>query len=286
MKRYSKFKVNYVNQNFKHFFYSLAFVFILFVIQLIGLSSLFFSYIDFLLKPFSLNLRQFSKEIIYLNKFLFSANSLINENLELKEKLIKNEVNLKQLSELNNLIITESNFKNNSNFNFKGVINYIYYPIGRISGIKNLYSNDPIFKIYLNNEVIPQKDDIVLVYDSVLLGFVLEVKGNTAIVAPFYSAFILNQISIPVYNLRDNSIKGLISPIKAGELFIKNVPTNKEIREGDLWLTSNEALEVPSGLIVGKTKKVIQNKDTGFNEVQIDLIFDPNDLNLVYLIRG
>lgn len=286
MKSYSNFKVNYVNQNFKHFSYSLIFVFILIAIQLIGLASLFFSYMDFFLKPFSLNLRQFSKEAIYLNKFLFSADSLINENLELKEKLIRSEVNLKQLSELNNLIITESNFNNNSNFDFKVAINYIYYPIGRISGIKNLYSNDPIFKIYLNNKVIPQKDDVVLVFDSVLLGFVLEVKGNTAIVAPFYSTLILNQISIPVYNLRDSSIKGLVSPIKAGELFIKNVPTNKEIREGDLWLTSNEALEVPSGLIVGKTKKVIQNKDTGFNEVQIDLIFDPNDLNLVYLIRG
>lgn len=282
----SKFKFNYVNQNFKHFLYSLVFIFILFLIQLIGLSSVLFSYIDFLLKPFSLNLRQFSKEAIYLNKFLFSADSLINENLNLKEKLIEREVSLKQLSELNNLIIAENNFKNNYNLNFKDNINYVYYPIGKISGVKNLYSNDPIVKIYLNNEVIPQKDDIVLVFDSILLGFVLKVKGNTAIVAPFYSPTVLNQISIPVYNLRDNSIKGLVSPINAGELFIKNVPTNKEIREDDLWLTSNEALEVPSGLIVGKTKKVIQNKDTGFNEVQIDLIFDSNDLNLVYLIRG
>ena len=75
----------------------------------------------------------------------------------------------------------------------------------------------------------------------------------------------------------------VIQKIDKGRIAIRNVSKDVGINSGDLWVTTNDVAEVPSGLIVGVVKTSRISDDQGFQELEIDPQFDLSETSYLFI---
>lgn len=248
----------------------------LFSLNIIGLTGKVYGAFDYIFGPFIVIIRNSG---ITFNLFLNEVQNrpfLAQENLELKKRLaqydgilVENQILMNQIKSIE----SENNIKAGKSPPLIAV---------QVSGVQNLYSSNPRLRILIPRGVSVKKWDPVYFDRLILIGFITEISGNTAIVSPFYSSN-LTEFNIPVQSLNHPDLKGFVNRMNKGEITIRNIPKDSSVSTGDIWITTNDVFEVPPGLIVGKVKSVREDTSTGFKEVELSLMFDLSTTNYVYL---
>lgn len=260
----------------KAFSFILLAIFFL-ILNFVGLTNYLIKWFDVLTNPVFVSFSRISKkwELAYENFVRYDY--LLEENLELKVELAKSQNLNKKYSEIQTIIQKVGIEK----------IEKFYDSMARVAGTQNLYSVNASLRAYmLGNFKRVNVGDVAVVMDSdALLGFVYRSSDTSVWIKPFYTEDVLSKFNVPVKNLRDENIKGFVSLIDKGRVYIDNVSLNAEIKAEDVWVTSNEVPEVPPGLIVGRTKFIVKSDEVSFIRVALDLVFDASTLDLIYFIR-
>lgn len=92
------------------------------------------------------------------------------------------------------------------------------------------------------------------------------------------------QISRGEENLAED-ISGLVKGKGNFQLFLDLVPKEKEIKEGDLIITSSLGGVFPKGLLVGQIQKIKKSDIEPFQQAEIKLAFDINELETIFIIK-
>jgi cell shape-determining protein MreC len=257
--------------------YLAAFVVIgmIFGIDILGLHSALYSKLDQILIPFVILIRNNGIYVQLVWDELMNRPFLARENLELK----------RQISEYEQILV--------ENEKLKKQIEHISQKYNIISpttpklvavdvfGIQDLYSLSPKVKILIPHDFTVEKWDPVYLDRVTLFGFITDVESSTAVVSPLYSKAI--PFSIPVQSISNPSIKGFVSKRDTSDILIRNVPKDVDIPKGDIWVTTNDVVEVPPGLIIGKVKAVRDDVESGFKELVIVPTLDLASITMVYL---
>ena len=157
-------------------------------------------------------------------------------------------------------------------------------------GLKNypeisLISSRIISKDYMSDSILINAGSIdgvkigfpVVINDKILIGRVLEVYNNYSRVKLLSSKD----------NLTDASINGVVGLAKGkgGELIsLEMFPRDKDLKEGDLILTSSLGGNYPAGLVIGKVKnpKKVDNEPFQVSEIEKPYnIFSIDRLNVL-----
>ena len=126
-----------------------------------------------------------------------------------------------------------------------------------------------------------EKEMPVITEEKVLLGRIEEVYRDFSKVR-----LISNKKSSFDAEVQGKDVTGLVKGRGNFNLILDLVPYEKEINEGDLVITSSFGGIFPSGILVGKVKK-IEKKDTEpFQKIEIEPSFNVSLIKRVFLIKS
>lgn len=247
----------------------------LLITNLVGWNRFIYRDLDFVFNPFVIATRNTGQTMSLFLKEVTNKAFVIQENIELKRKIVEYDETKVQNQELIDQINRLSSQTNISVETEKKL------ELVRISGAQNLFSSDPVLRL-----AIPGDEDVaagqpVYYEKNTLFGFVDRVEGQTAFIIPYYSPRI--KFNIPVQNFSDSNQRGFIQKIDKGRVLVRNVAREAAINTGDLWITTNDVAEVPSGLIVGVVKSISVSSDGGFQEVELELPFDFSETSYLFI---
>ncbi len=119
----------------------------------------------------------------------------------------------------------------------------------------------------------------VINQQKVLVGKIGEVYSN-------YSKVILisNKESSFDAKISESDVQGVVRGRENGKLFFDLVPKEKEIKEGDLVVTTALGGIFPSGLLVGEIGKVFRSDVEAFQQAEILPTFDIGELEILFVI--
>ncbi|HUV72003.1 MAG TPA: rod shape-determining protein MreC [Clostridia bacterium] len=127
------------------------------------------------------------------------------------------------------------------------------------------------------------KEGMVAVWEDSYLGKVSQIsEGLAKIKLP---TFFEERLVVKVVGETEKEKffgKGLLVGRGEGKMRIEQILSTEEVREGDLVLASVEGGE----LVVGKIEEVIESPGEVFKLAQVKRLFDPQELNTIFLIRG
>lgn len=253
-----------------------SFVVVLLLTNVLNINKQFYSYLDILFNPFLISGRSVAR-----NSSLFIAefarkNNVLQENIQLRRELLQFD----QLK-VKNQELEEQVRKLEDQTRISRVINNDFQLV-KVIGVQSLLNSSPQILLYMDSENSDLKLGSAILYDTqTLLGFVTAIESRTIRVSPFYSESIVSKV--PVQNVAVASQKGFITPIESGVVKIKNLPKEYVVKDGDIWMTTNDVAEVPPSLIVGKVKKVTVNQQDGYQEAELQLPFSPATLSYVLI---
>lgn len=247
---------------------------LLIVGSVFGVKPYFYTSFDYIFSPFFIAGRSASQTI---NRFFFeiaNKSMVLNENIEMKKKIIELES-----------IISENKSLREQLDKVSGETNISYADEGKlqlveVSGIQNTFSSDPILRIYTDGSGQLKQWDPVYLEKGVLFGFVYKIYSKSADIVPFYSPKV--PFNIPVRLSGDRDIKGFVENINKGKLLIRNISSKSDIKKDDIWLTSNDVLEIPPGLIIGYTIEET-SIEGGFKKVSYRLPYSVQDINYLLI---
>jgi len=123
------------------------------------------------------------------------------------------------------------------------------------------------------------KSQPVINQQKVLVGKIGEVYENFAKVI-----LISNKESSFDAKIPESDIQGVVRGKENGKLFFDFVPKEKEIKEGDLVVTTALGGIFPSGLLVGELGKVFRSDVEAFQQAEILPTFDINELETLFIL--
>lgn len=254
---------------------ALVFVAFFLIINLVGWNQFLYRDMDTIFNPFLISTRLVTSNTSLFLKEFTNKSFVTGENIELKRKITEYDevqVENKDLKEQINRLTYQTQIQASGDRKLKLV---------KISGVQNLYSVNPIINVEITSDEDPKVGTPVFYSKNTLFGFVNSISGKTAQVIPFYSPSL--QVPIPVQNSKDPSDKGFVNKIENGSITIRNIPKSASVNIGDIWITTNDVDEVPSGVIVGKVKQVREDPSTGFKEIELELPYTLQETNYLFI---
>lgn len=123
------------------------------------------------------------------------------------------------------------------------------------------------------------KDFPVITQEKILVGRVGEVYDNFSKVI-----LISNKESSFDAKIPDTEIQGIVKGKGNLESFLDLILKEKEIKEGDLVITTSLGGIFPEGLLVGKVKTVKKSDVEPFQKAEISLFFDIKEIENLFII--
>lgn len=254
---------------------SLIVAVLLLLTNLTGWNNFFYHYLDVIFNPFLISTRLTVLNVNLFLKEFVNKSYVMAENIELKRKIVEyDEINVEN-EDLKKQIQRIAAQENISEFKGRKL------RMVKISGVQNLYSSNPVLSVEIGENIEIKKLSPVFYSRNTLFGFVISSSGQNARVVPFYSPDL--KIRIPVQSLKDVSQKGFVNKIENGNITVKNVPKSANVSIGDIWITTNDVIEIPSGVIIGKVKLVKEDINEGFKEIYLELPFNLSETNYLFI---
>lgn len=248
---------------------------LLLVTNIIGFNKYIYTGFDSVFNPFIIATRRVGRSTDILIKETLYKGSILRENIDLKRELVKyEELKAKNKEYLDQIARLQS--QTNINAPRSKELRLV-----EITGVQNLFSSKPELLLHVGSDSNVKKGDIVYYESNTLFGFVKEVNGQTAKVMPYYSSDI--QFNIPVQSFVDPSKKGFINKFSGGDVTIGNVSKDAGVSIGDIWVTTNDVLEVPANLVVGKVSSTIKDPQESFQQLKIDVPFNLRETGYVFV---
>jgi len=259
----------------KKYLAALVFVAFFLIINIVGWNKFLYRDMDTVFNPFLISTKLVSSNMTLFFQEFTNKSFITGENIELKKKITEyDEIQIenKDLHEQIKRLTEQTQIKENGDRKLKLV---------KISGVQNLYSVNPVINIEITSDEDPKIGTPIFYSKNTLFGFVNSVSGKTAQVIPFYSPQL--KFNIPVQNSKDPADKGFVNNIENGSITIRNIPKSASVSVGDIWTTTNDKEEVPSGVIVGKVKQVREDTSTGFKEIELELPYTLQETNYLFI---
>jgi cell shape-determining protein MreC len=248
---------------------------VLLMVNTIGWSNSIYGAVDNVLSPFVIVMRDFANSSRILVTELNNKSDVLSDNIKLKRSITEYEelkVKNKELQDQISKLEAQTKIASADPKNFKLV---------KVIGVQNIFSPSPEILININKNYDLKVNDVVYYETNTILGFVKDVKGNTARVSLFFSPEI--KFNIPVQSVRDPAQKGFVKGFREGNIIIQNVSKDFKVNEGDTWITTNDVPEVKPNLIIGKVKAVRADTQDGFQELEIAMPFTLPELTYVLI---
>lgn len=225
----------------------------------------FFSFFDEKIKNFS--------DLFLSKKYLLEENKRLSNELT---KLIVENIKLKMLEEENERLREELNFIKKENYKLI---------LANIIGKKE----ENGLKWFILDRGIKDgvKEGFVAVSKGIVIGKIMRTTENFS----FLSTLLDEKVSLAVLIVHPhseidekNKIEGIVRGKKNLVTEIDLVPIDKEIKDGDLVLTSGLEYNVPKGLFVGTLKDVKKNLSDIFSQAIVELPIKIEELKMVSII--
>jgi cell shape-determining protein MreC len=268
-------KSNY-SFNFRGLLISIIFATLLLISNILGWNKVFYKTLDTVLNPFLISTRNTGLNASFFLQEASNKKNVLQENINLKREILKYDELKVQNKELKDQIS-----KLEAQTKILGTPQK-QYQLTKVVGTQNTFASDPQVILQLDGDISQIKENYPVFYEvNTLFGFISRIEGRTVKVVPFYSPNIDSKI--PVQILNNPQQKGFINPIENGIVRINNLPKDYKIQEGDIWVTTNDVVEVPPSYIVGKTKSIQVNQQDGFQEVELELPFTLSTLSYLLI---
>ena len=129
-----------------------------------------------------------------------------------------------------------------------------------------------------------QKDGIVknlplITEEKVLCGRISKVYQNFSKVE-----LLTNKKSSFDVNISEREIFGIAEGKGELKLFLKLIPQDKELKEGDILVTTALGATYPAGLLVGKILNIKRSDIEPFQTAEVNPFFDINNLDKLFII--
>jgi len=216
----------------------------------------------------------FDLGIIFRKSFIpnQAMNSLLKPSDQLEEDyknlLVENSY-LKTLEQENNKLRELLNFKEE---------NDITLELGSIISRDKINNNILIINIGEDKGV--EKGQAVVVNNGIIIGKVLEVHKDISKVRLLTDNF--SKIAVQITD--ENSISGIIKGSLGISMIMDYIPQEQDIKKGDLIITANTGMSIPTGLIIGKVEEIEFSEEELFKHAFITPLVDYNTLGIVAVI--
>jgi len=115
------------------------------------------------------------------------------------------------------------------------------------------------------------------------------IVGQVTLVTPMYSTVRLlidPTQRIPVKNSR-NGVRGITKGMASNDkgMIIEFIPSNSDVKIGDVFLTSGIGNSMPVGYLVGKVKSIDDSLDASFLSITLQPTQNMNKLEVVLIIK-
>lgn len=157
------------------------------------------------------------------------------ENIGIENEIIKENIELKALLELNNTL-SERKYINAVVVNRN--IDYWFNELTLNKGIKSGI-----------------KEGMAVINNQGLIGKIVKASNNTSVVKLLTDENMINKISVKI-EYEDRFVYGLLSDYQDGEFVINGISDNIDIKEGAKVTTSGLTDSFPSGVLIGYVNKV------------------------------
>ena len=121
----------------------------------------------------------------------------------------------------------------------------------------------------------------VMTEQKVVMGKISEVYEN-------YSRVILisnKEKSFPV-EIQGKDIKGILKGIGDFHLSLEEIPNDKEIKDGDIVITTSLGGDFPKGLLIGEIKNIEKSDIKPFQNAEVSPLFNIKDIETIFIITS
>lgn len=123
----------------------------------------------------------------------------------------------------------------------------------------------------------------VVVYQENYIGEISQVNPRSSkIILPFDPS---SKIAVFSQNQQGRA-KGILVGQFGSELLMDKILHEEPIEVGDLVYSEGSEGQIPRGLILGKIEQVLENQNQVFKQAEVKPLFDFNDLDVVFVIKG
>lgn len=125
------------------------------------------------------------------------------------------------------------------------------------------------------------KEGMIAVSQDTYLGKVFLVSEKESLVRlPSYSE---QRLLVRIIASNNSFVgKGLLIGRGVGQMKVEQVISSELVKKEDLVVTSAEGKD----LVVGQVEEVIENKGEVFKVIQVKRLYNPEELNTIFLVRG
>ncbi|MEK7519469.1 MAG: rod shape-determining protein MreC [Patescibacteria group bacterium] len=260
----------------------LLFLFII-LVNLTSFSKSIKNFFYLISSPIQKNLWQAGGNLSIFFESITNAKELEEENRKLKEQnsvLLEKIVKILEL-EKENKVLREA-FDAGLRKEFKPIVT-------QISG-KDIASDSLIIDKGLKDGVV--ENSSVITQQKVLVGKIEKVYENFSKVILLYNKNfdfniqILKEEGIDESNeTRQEEIYGVVKGEGVGRLSLDKIPQDKELREGDIVITSNLGGVFPQGFLIGRLQKIKKSDVQPFQQAEVFIPFDIKDLQTLFIIK-
>ena len=130
------------------------------------------------------------------------------------------------------------------------------------------------------------KEGMAVVVNEGLVGKVIKVSYFSSVVKLLTTNELTHKISVKV-NLEDKSVSGLLSNYdqKCGCYIIEGISDSDIIKDGSQVVTTGLSESFPSGILIGKVKKVVMDRYDLTKVVQVKPSVDFDDITIVSVLK-
>ena len=231
---------------------------------------------------------------VYLSASLYPAQYLINFPRNFIQKLNTNFSEREQLLKENNLLKKD-------NFELRSKVQQVYKLESENKRLYDLLGSQPqtdnsyIFADIIAVSPIAEKHHIIInkgSRDNVLIGSAVAdsngILGHIIRDQIFGSEVLLmsdREHAIPIEIVRTSLRTIAVGTGNYNELKINTLPTNTDVKKGDILITSGLGGRYPEGFPVGTVKNVINNPGESFLEVSVTPFGNLKTVNEMWVIQ-
>lgn len=126
------------------------------------------------------------------------------------------------------------------------------------------------------------KPEMVAVLEKTYLGKIFRVTPKMAEVK--LPTFFGERLVVKIVSVEDQKIvgRGLLFGLGAGKMKIEQIYSSEPVKQRDLVMVETEG----GSLLVGEVQEVIYGKGEVFKTALVERLYNPEDLNIIFLIRG
>lgn len=203
-----------------------------------------------------------------------SINGLLHEPTDLAEaykNLLVDNSKLQTLADENEELRGLLDFKNNTGYSLV---------------VANIINRDPI-----NNNLIIintgknagiKEGQAVVVNNGIIVGQIIEVNSDSAKVRLLTDNF--SKLGVMVNNT--TKTVGLLTGSLGLSMNLEYIPNELDIKKGDLIITSDTDIDIPSGLIVGQVEDIIFSEEDVFKVGSVSPLINYNTLTRLAVITS